>query len=169
MYVQVNPLKGSERKEECNDMRVEESVEINRPVEEVYEYVADPQNLPEWAGIIQEVQKEGQEGQPKEGDRFTTVAQFLGRRFETPFEVTAHESPRLHSHRSTGGPIPQEVTYTFEETAAGGTRFKQVLEGEPGGFFRLAGPLLERAGRRQFRTDLENLKDLLEARGGEEA
>jgi hypothetical protein len=28
----------------------------------------------------------------------------------------------------------------------------------------LAGPLLERAGRRQFRADLGNLKDLLEAR-----
>jgi hypothetical protein len=39
----------------------------------------------------------------------------------------------------------------------------QVIEGEPGGYFKLAGALLERAGRRQFRTDLETLKDLLEA------
>jgi uncharacterized protein YndB with AHSA1/START domain len=75
-------------------MRVEESVEINRPPEEVFSYVANPENLPEWSGIVLDVQKEGQEGQPKEGDRFTTVAKFLGRRFETPFEVTAHESPR---------------------------------------------------------------------------
>jgi hypothetical protein len=41
----------------------------------------------------------------------------------------------------------------------------QVVEGELGGFFSLAGPLLERAGRRQFRVDLETLKDLLEAQG----
>ena len=41
----------------------------------------------------------------------------------------------------------------------------QVTEGEPGGFFRLVGPVLEMAGRRQLRTDLENLKDLLEAQG----
>jgi hypothetical protein len=41
----------------------------------------------------------------------------------------------------------------------------QVAEGEPGGFFGLVGPVLEMAGRRQFRTDLENLKDLLEAQG----
>jgi hypothetical protein len=40
----------------------------------------------------------------------------------------------------------------------------QVVEDEPGGFFGLAGPLLERVSRRQFRADLENLKDLLEAR-----
>ncbi len=168
MYVQVNSLKGSERKEECDDMRVEESVEINRPVEEVYQYVADPEHLPEWAGIILEVQKEAP-GPLTEGTRFTTIGKFLGRRFETPFEVTAHESPQRHSHKSTGGPIPQEWTLTFEQTQGGGTRFTQVVEGEPGRFFRLAGPLLERAGRRQFRTDLENLKDLLEARGAEQA
>jgi hypothetical protein len=40
-----------------------------------------------------------------------------------------------------------------------------VTEGEPGGFFRLAGGLLEMAGRRQFWADLEMLKDSLEAQG----
>lgn len=145
-------------------MRVEESVEINRPVEEVFSYVANPQNLPEWSGIVLEVRKEGQ-GPLQEGARFTSVAKFLGRGFETPFEVVSYEPPRRSSHRSTGGPMPQEWTRTFEETARGGTRLTQVVEGEPGGFFRLAGLLLERAGRRQFRTDLENLKDLLEAQG----
>jgi uncharacterized membrane protein len=149
-------------KEESNDMRVEESVEINRPVEEVFSYAANPEYFPEWSGIILEVRKE-EPGVLAEGETFTTVSKFLGRRFETPFEVTVHEPNRRHAHRSTGGPLPQEYTSTFEETAAGGTRMTQVVEGEPGGFFRLAGPLLERAGRRQFRADLETLKDLLEA------
>ncbi len=144
-------------------MRVEESVEIDRPMEEVYEYVANPENLPEWAGIVIETRK-GTPGPLLEGSIFTSVGKFLGRRIESPFEVTAHEFPRFHSHKSTGGPFPTEWTLTFEEVA-GGTRYTQVAEGEPGGFFGLAGPLLERVGRRQFRTDLENLKDLLEARG----
>jgi uncharacterized membrane protein len=149
-------------KEESAEMRVEESVEINRPLEEVYSYAANPEHYPEWSGIILEVQKEGP-GELAEGERFTTISKFLGRTFETPFEVTAHEPNRLHSHRSTGGPLPQEYTSTFEETAGGGTRMTQAVEGEPGGFFRLAGPLLEAAGRRQFKADLETLKDLLEA------
>ena len=64
-----------------------------------------------------------------------------------------------------GRPTPdQRWTYTCEEVS-GGTRYTQVIEGEPGGFFRLAGPLLERAIKRQFRADLETLKDLLEAKG----
>jgi uncharacterized protein YndB with AHSA1/START domain len=111
-------------------MRVVESIEINRPVEEIFSYAADPNHFPEWSGIILEVQQEAP-GSLREGDRFTTVSRFLGRRFETPFKVTAHEPNRQHSHRSTGGPLPQEYTSTFEETAGGGTRMTQVVEGEP--------------------------------------
>ena len=50
-------------------MRVEESVEINRPVEEVFSYAADPEHFPEWSGIILEAHKE-KPGPPAEGERF---------------------------------------------------------------------------------------------------
>ena len=146
-------------------MHVEESVVINRPPGEVFDYVANRENLPEWSAPIQEVRKETQGPLIEEGARFTTVAKFLGRRFETPFEVIVHDRPRRHTDRSTGGPFPQEFTHIFEEVEGGGTRLTEVTDAEPGGFFRLAGPLLEIAGRRQFRADLETLKDLLEARG----
>jgi uncharacterized membrane protein len=145
-------------------MRSEESVEIDRPPEEVFSYVSNPENLPEWSNLVLEVRKDT-EGQLQEGDRFSVTAKFLGRRFETPFEVSAHEPPRRHSDRSMGGPFEQEYIYTFEETAGGKTRLTHVVEAEPGGFFRLVGPLLERAGSRQFRADLQILKDLLEQRG----
>ena len=146
-------------------MHVEESVVINRPLQEVFDYVANRETLPEWSAPIQEVRKETQGPLVEEGARFTTVAKFLGRRFETPFEVSVHAPPRRHTDRSTGGPFPQEYTHIFEEVAGGGTRLTEVTNGEPGGFFRLAGPLLEIAVRRQFRADLDTLKDLLEAQG----
>jgi uncharacterized membrane protein len=148
-----------------DEMRVEESVEINRPLQEVFDYAANPENLPEWSGLVQEVRKETQGTLMEEGARYTTLAKFLGRRFATPFEVSVHDPPYRHTERSLGGPFAQEYTHTFEEVEGGRTRVTQVSEGEPGGFFRLAGPLLERAGRRQFRADLETLKDLLEAEG----
>jgi ligand-binding SRPBCC domain-containing protein len=146
-------------------MHVEESVVINRPPEEVFDYVANRENLPEWSGPIQEVRKETQGSLVEEGARFTTVAKFLGRNFETPFEVTVHDPPRRHTDTSRGGPFPQEYTHIFEEVEVGRTRLTEVTDGEPGGFFRLVGPLLEMAVRRQFRADLETLKDLLEAQG----
>lgn len=37
------------------------------------------------------------------------------------------------------------------------------MELEPGGFFKLAEPLIVSMARRQFQSDLDNLKDLMEA------
>ena len=144
-------------------MHVEESVVINRPPQEVFDYVANRETLPEWSSPILEVRKQTQGSLMEEGARYTTLAKALGRRFETPFEVIVHDPPRRHTDRSLGGPFPQEYTHFFEEVEGGGTRLTEVTDGEPGGFFKLVGPLLEASGRRQFRADLETLKDLLEA------
>jgi hypothetical protein len=51
---------------------------------------------------------------------------------------------------------------TFE-SVAGGTRVDLILEGEPGGFFKLAEPVLVNLAKRQFDAALANLKDLMEA------
>ena len=145
-------------------MRIEESVQINRPVEEVFSYVSTVESQPEWSTSVIEVRKDTP-GPPKEGDTFTSVSKFLGRRFETPFRITSIEPNRQFSYHATGGPLPdQRWTFACEEVS-GGTRFTQVVEGEAGGFFRLAEPLLQRAAKRQFRANLGTLKDMLEARG----
>ena len=118
-------------------MDVEESVVINRPLEEVFDYVADRENLPEWSSPVQEVRSETQGPLDEEGTRFTTVAKYLGRSFETSFEVIIHDPPHRHTDRSMGGPFPQEYTHIFEEVEGGKTRLTEVTKGEPGGFFRL--------------------------------
>ncbi len=136
-------------------IKVEETVEIGRPAEEVFAYVTDPENLATWAGVVVEVRKDG-------GDRFTLVQKFLGRRFETPCEVVVSEPNRRFVYRSTGGPIPLTFTCTLEPSGTG-THFTQEGEGEPGSFFGLVGPLFERAAKRQVRHDVETLKDVLES------
>ncbi len=78
--------------------------------------------------------------------------------------MTTYEPPWRYSDRNMGGPFQEEHTYTFEE-AGGGTRLTLALEAEPGGFFRMSGPLLEKVARRQIRKELEILKDMLETRG----
>ena len=85
-------------------MRVEEGIEIDRPVEEVFAYVANPQNLLEWSGLVIEVKDA--RVPLSEGDTFTTVGKFLGRRFETPFERISIEPNRRYTDRAKGGPVP---------------------------------------------------------------
>ncbi len=145
-------------------MHFEYIIVINQPVEKVFDYVSNPVNLPEWQGPPTEIRYLQQitPGQLREGDRFTTVLQFLGRRYETPTEVSAYEPNRRLSYRSTEGPVRTRMTFIFEEVP-GGTRFTHSQEVEPGGFFGLAESVFEIEARRQLRNDLQMLQNLLEA------
>jgi carbon monoxide dehydrogenase subunit G len=55
-----------------------------------------------------------------------------------------------------------DVRQTYEPEGEG-TRINVVMEGEPGGFFKLAEPLVERAIRREMETNFATLKDVLES------
>jgi hypothetical protein len=92
------------------------------------------------------------------------VRKFLGRKFESTLEVTEYEPPRRFAFKVVSGPVPFRVEHTFEP-ADGGTKLSVAGEGEPGGFFKLAEPLVIRAVERQTKSDFETLKDLLESRG----
>jgi len=141
-------------------VRVEHSLIIERPPAEVFAYATDPDKLAEWQSTALEARSDGP---IQKGARVTEVRKFLGRRMESEVEVTEYEPDRRFALRVLSGPVP----FTFEQTlepADGGTTVKVVLEGEPGGFFKLAEPLVERAVRRQVQTDFEQLKDILEAR-----
>jgi len=100
-------------------MRVEESIEINRPLEEVFNYVSEVGNFPEWTAHTLEVRKDTP-GIPQQGDRFTVAIKSVGRRFETPYERTSYEANRRYKDRAVGGPIPdQRWDYAFRGVAGG--------------------------------------------------
>ena len=52
---------------------------------------------------------------------------------------------------------------TIFEAVDSGTKVTVITQGEPGGFFKLAEPIVVRMAKRQIETDFANLKDLLEA------
>jgi ligand-binding SRPBCC domain-containing protein len=144
-------------------MRVEESIEINKPSEEVFDYVSDVGNFPQWTAHTLEVRKDTA-GPPQQGDNFTVAIKSVGRRFETPYERTSYEPNRRYTDRAVGGPIPnQRWDYTFEEVP-GGTSLCRAVEVESSGILKLLEPLQKRAIKRQLRKDLQSLKDVLEAR-----
>ena len=144
-------------------MRVEESIEINRPVQEVFNYVSDVANYPQRMADALEVLKDT-EGPPQHSDRFTVAIKSVGRRFETPYERTSYEANQGYTDRAVGGPIPnQRWECTFQEVP-GGTRLTRTVEAEGGGLLKLLEPLQKRAAERGLRRDLKTLKDVLEAR-----
>jgi uncharacterized membrane protein len=143
-------------------IKIENRVVINRPIDEVFEFMANSENDPQWQSSAQEVMKTS-EGPTGVGTTYTSVNRFLGRRLEATFEYTAYEPNKRVAGKATSGPILFQFENTFEPAAEGGTKVTVSSEGDAGGFFKLAEPVIARMLQRQVDTDTANLKDLLEA------
>ena len=141
------------------DVRAE--VVIARPRDEVTAYVMDPENDPVWISGIKQARMLTEPPFGK-GTRVERVASFLGKRIEYVLEVEAHDPDALLDMRSVKGPFPMRVTYAFEE-AGDGTLVRIRVQGESGGFYSLAWPLLSRSIKRNITGDLAALKRLLES------
>jgi uncharacterized protein YndB with AHSA1/START domain len=140
--------------------RMEASVVINRPVEEVFAYVIDINNWSQWMGFSGAEQTS--EGPVGVGTTFKGVSEFMGRREEWTSEVTGYEPNRKVGMDMIWGPMSMDETLTFEPVE-GGTRYTQVGEGETGGVFKVAGPILNRMMKKQLEDSLAKLKEILDA------
>lgn len=94
------------------------------------------------------------------GTTWHGVGKFLGRRVESDTVYKEFEPNRKFTVESTT-PFPMTIAFTFE-SLSGETRVDQVVDAEPGGFFKLAGPLLVASAKRQFKNDLDTFRDLME-------
>jgi carbon monoxide dehydrogenase subunit G len=141
-------------------------VEVGRPRAEVAAFMTDPANDPAWIGGVREVRLETPPPL-RAGSRVARVAAFLGRRVEYINEITELDPDRVLDMRSVKAPFPMRVTYSFEDAAAAhgdgaATVVRNRVQGDPGGFFALFGPLLAPLVRRSVQRDLERLRDVLE-------
>ncbi|MBA3365211.1 MAG: hypothetical protein H0U03_05415 [Actinobacteria bacterium] len=94
---------------------------------------------------------------------FTEVRKFLGRRLESGLEVTDYEPPERFGLRVVEGPVPFEVRHALL-ASNGGTTIEVSIEGDPGGFFKVAAPLVAMQAKRQLENDFGAMKTLLESR-----
>jgi uncharacterized membrane protein len=142
-------------------MKLEYSIVINRPVEAVWAYMSDFANLPQWnTGTIET--RLISEPPVRKGSTYIWVGQFLGRRMEVTSEVTEFEPNRAWAYKSISGPFASTARYSLEPVN-GGTRVTISAEGDVGGFFKLAEPVMAAMTKRQLEGTLANLKDILEA------
>jgi carbon monoxide dehydrogenase subunit G len=137
-------------------VKYQHELEIARPPEDVYAFLANPENLPQWQHEVLEVRRESE-------TRFTEVRTFMGRRVESKIEVTAAEPGRELTLRADAGPARFSVRHLLAPAGEGRTHLRVIGESEgAGGLFKIGGRLLRRAVERRAREDFERLKELLE-------
>ncbi|GAA1563462.1 SRPBCC family protein [Kribbella sancticallisti] len=136
---------------------------IDRPLQEVAEYVGDPSHAPEWYSNIESV-KWLTSPPVAVGSRMDFVAHFLGRRLAYTYEVVELVPLERLVMRTAQGPFPMETSYQWTAAGEAATRMTLRNRGEPSGFAGVAAPLMSAAMRRANQKDLARLKSLLESR-----
>lgn len=139
-------------------------IEIARPMEDVFAYVADPSKLASWQTNTVSVVQEN-DGPLGLGTRLREVHRAPGgRELESLVEVSEFEPPKLFALRMLEGPLPIDGRITLEPSGES-TRMSFHCSGRPSGLMRLASPLLARTIKRQFEEHCANLKRVLEGSG----
>jgi uncharacterized protein YndB with AHSA1/START domain len=140
-------------------MRIAGEIVIDRPVDEVFDFVADERNEPRYNRRMLTAEKTTP-GPVGVGTRFRSAFATRGRP-EAFTELTAYDRPIRLASATRMSAFSVVGTLTFE-TVPEGTRMRWEWDLEPRGLARLAGPLIAVVGRRQEREIWTSLKRFLE-------
>jgi uncharacterized protein YndB with AHSA1/START domain len=142
---------------------IEGEIVIARPVEEVFDCVADERNEPRYNPEMLR-SEQVTDGPIGLGTRFEAEMRIRGGTTPMTIEYTAYDRPHRIGSTSRLSAMEIHGTLTFEPVPAG-TRMRWSWDVEPRGLLRLAGPVVRRIGERQERTIWAGLKHYLEAQG----
>lgn len=141
-------------------MHFANSVVIRLSAREVFDFLAEFENVPKWNYAIAATHKTS-EGPVGVGTTYRQVRSLPSRSEET-FEVTEFEpEQRLAIHGSLG-PFEGTLTYELEPTEAG-TRLTNTADLEAHGLFKVAAPIAGGRVREAVAANLGKLKELLES------
>jgi uncharacterized protein YndB with AHSA1/START domain len=138
----------------------ENTVAIDRPIEEVFAYLADGTNNPHWrAGVLRIERTSTANGAG------ATYRQVLkgpgGRRIDGDYRVTGYQPPHLLEFAVTAGPARPTGRFALHAERPGTTRVTFSLDLTPRGFMRLMDPMVARTMRAEVQQ-LARLKQVLE-------
>jgi uncharacterized membrane protein len=147
-------------------MHLEQTVHINRPAAEVFDFLLDLSNHPRFAAGIKAV-RGAEDGPLTLGRRYSQTSTFLGQTVDLTVEVTICEPGRELGLKVVSGLVPIMRTFRLAVPSEGETDLTCSVDAEPGKGMRLMMPMLERTAREQIATTLERLKAELEAEGAQ--
>jgi uncharacterized membrane protein len=137
--------------------RTEKTIEVNAPVEVVFELYSDFERFPEWMKSIKEVRQTGERM-----TRWTAEAPLMNVEWEA--ETTEFEPNRKLAWRTVRGDVQMEGEVTFEDAGQGTTRMHFSLNYEPpaGRLGSLVAHLLGSDPAKQVEEDLQQFAQLAE-------
>ena len=141
--------------------RIEESVQIQCPVDEVFAYTTQAKSWPEWQSFIMEAEQTSQ-GPMGVGTTFKGTNRMMGRTMKWTAKVTEYEPNRTWAKNITCGSVIIEERMTYDPLE-GRIKFTIVYDMKVGGFLKLFSAMVVSSTRKETKKSLNNLKSILEA------
>jgi len=140
------------------------SVTINRPVGDVFAFVADGEKCKQWRPGVIDITRAGGASTGGVGTRYLQgVKGPMGRRISADYEITVFEPDRLIEFQTVTGPARPHGRYAFAPADDGGTTLTFALDATLSG---IRGMFMSGAVQRTMDDEvktLDNLKRVLES------
>ena len=138
--------------------KIETSVEINRPLEEVWAYMTDLRNAKNWSTEVVDTVYSG----PIQLGASGVDTRRMGKReMKWNWEVTGYDPPRRLT-LAYGPPINAIADFNFEPTGDNGTRVSCNTTFSPNGWMKLIAPIIAAEGRKVDQKQFTKVKEILE-------
>ena len=99
---------------------------INSPVEQVFAFIADAENIPSWDETILESRRTS-EGNIGKGTKYFMQRNLPQGRFEIILEILEYELNKFICFKTTSGPSPYSYQYNFEPIGEGTVKERGTL------------------------------------------
>jgi carbon monoxide dehydrogenase subunit G len=140
--------------------RVRGSIDIDRPIDEVFDVVADQTNEPRYNPAMTASHRLD-DGPIGVGTRFQATILTRGKPQQVEIEITGFKRPSEMATRSVTGPSTVTGRLRFDPLTSG-TRLSWDWDVKVGGGARVLDPLVAVIGRRQERAIWGGLKHFME-------
>lgn len=135
------------------------SVEIDRPIETVWEYLTDLRHAKDWSS---EVVDTVYSGPIRLGATGVDTRMWGKKEVKWDWTVTQYDPPRLLS-LTYGPPLNAVADFTFEAATPHKTNVSCITTLRPSGWWRLLSPMIAAEGRKADQVQFAKVKTILEA------
>ena len=135
------------------------SLDVDMPIEQVFDYFVDFRNENEWNLVAHDVVKVG-DGAIGVGSTFRGVYDRMG---PMQYTIEQYDAPRFAAVNGEARMFRWHSTFTFTEEA-GRTHVVCTMDPQPKGLLRVIQPLMSGMVEKQMNRGLASLKTTLEAR-----
>ena len=140
-------------------IKVEESIFIQKPVEDVFNFIMAEGNYSRCHSDVTELIEIGPRNMV--GSRFVEVRRFMGQEMHNTLVITEFVPNQKWAAKGIKGPLHCNVRITCERSN-GGTKFTTCFEGEANGIFKTAEEIVADELAKSIEYDEAKLKEMLE-------